>query len=376
MALMISANDSHLQGWQAPPVRRRVLLSGAAAWITAAAALPARARPPGQAVRLAAAWDDAGGPRHHAGLLEARSDVLRVLASIELPSRAHGLCAEPGDSVLFVARRPGDWLLRWRPRRGAAQWLWSDTYRCFTGHVASLPGHPLLCTAETDLDTGLGLVATRDRQSLAMQAEWPTHGTDPHQMLADADGSLLVANGGIPTAPETGRAKRDLDRMDPSLVRLDPRTGRCLGQWRLDDPRLSIRHLARHPGGTVGVALQAEHDDASVKARAPVLALFDGRSLRSVAIPLPLAGYGGDIAATAEGFCVSVPRAGGVAHWTTGGGWLGLHPLPGACALASGPDGLWAGGLDAAAHRSGPGAPGRARLPRLKLDNHWAMPTA
>ncbi len=370
---MISANDSHLQGWRAPPTRRRGLLSGAAAWITTTIALPAWGRHPGQAAHLAAAWDTAGGPQHHTGLLEAHDGVLRVRASIVLPSRAHGPCAEPDGSLLWVARRPGDWLLRWHPRSGAAQWLWSDHDRCFTGHVAALPGTAQLCTAETDLDTGLGLIATRDRQTLALQAEWPTRGIDPHQMLVDADGSLLVANGGIPTLPETGRAKRDLDRMDPSLVRLDPRTGRCLGQWRLDDPRLSIRHLARHAGGIVGVALQAEHDDAGAKAGAPVLALFDGQSLRSVATPLPLAGYGGDIAATTEGFCVSVPRAGGVAHWTTHGAWLGLRPLPGACALASGPGGLWAGGHDTAAHWSGPPAPARTGLPRLKLDNHWAV---
>lgn len=373
MVPMISANDSHLQDLRIQPPRRRTLLSGGAAWIASTAALPAWAGPTGRVARLAAAWDDTDGRRHHAGLLEARGDVLRVLARIELPSRAHGLCAEPGGSVLVVARRPGDWLLRWQPRSGAAQWLWSDAGRCFTGHVARLPGQPLLCAAETDLDTGLGLLATRHPQTLALQAEWPTGGIDPHQMLADADGSVLVANGGILTLPETGRAKHDLDRMDPSLVRLDPRTGRCLGQWRLHDPRLSIRHLARHAGGTIGAALQAEHDDAGEKARAPVLALFDGQSLRSVPAPRPLAGYGGDIAATAEGFCVSVPRAGGVAHWTAEGGWRGLQRLPGACALASGPDGLWAGGHDSAARWSGPGAAGRPGPPRLKLDNHWVV---
>lgn len=371
MVPMIYANDSQLQGWQTPLVRRRALLWGAAACGATAAAPPAWTRPPGQAARLAAAWSDTGGSRHHAGLLEAHGGALRVRARIALPSRAHGVCVEPDGGLLVVARRPGDWLLRWHPCSGTAQWLWSDHYRCFTGHMVRLPGHPLLCSAETDLDTGLGLIAIRDPLTLALQVAWPTGGMDPHHMLADVDGSLLVAHGGIPTLPETGRAKRDLDRMDPSLLRLDPRTGRCLGQWRLDDPRLSIRHLARHAGGAIGVALQAEHDDAGVKARAPVLALFDGRSLRSVAAPQPLAGYGGDIAATARGFCVSVPRAGGVAHWTADGGWLGLQPLPGACALASGPGGLWAGGHDTAARWSGPDAAGRPGPPRLKLDNHW-----
>jgi len=352
-------------------MHRRAWLSGAARWVTMAGVLPAWALPPGQAVRLAAAWDDVHAEQHHVGVVETRGDTLRVLAATEVPSRAHGLCVEPGGSVLFVARRPGDWLLRWRLRAGASQWLWSEPDRRFTGHVIGASVPSVLYTAETDLETGLGLLAARDRRTLALQAEWPTGGIDPHQMLADADGSLLVANGGIPTLPETGRAKLELNRMDPSLVRLDPRTGRLLGQWRLDDARLSIRHLAQHAGGTVGIALQAEHDDATVKAQAPVLALFDGRALRTAATPLALAGYGGDIAATTSGFCVSVPRAGGVAHWTVDGKWLGLRPLPGACALATAPDGLWAGGHDAAARWADTGATRQHTVPRLRLDNHW-----
>lgn len=345
-------------------MRRRALLSGSAGWLAMAWAQPA--------VHLAAAWSGPQAERHHVGWVEARSGSLRVLAATEVPSRAHGVGVEPDGSVLFVARRPGDWLLRWHPRTGALQWLWSDPDRRFTGHLSRPPTQPWLYTAETDLETGAGLLAARDPRTLALQAEWPTGGIDPHQLLADADGSLLLANGGIPTLPETGRAKWDLDRMDPSLVRLDPRTGRCLGQWRLDDARLSIRHLARHAGGTIGIALQAEHDDATAKAQAPVLALFDGRTLHTVPAPMALAGYGGDIAATAAGFGVSVPRAGGVAHWAADGGWLGLRLLPGACALASGPGGLWAGGHDTAAHWTDAGAASRHAVPRLKLDNHWA----
>ena len=46
-------------------------------------------------------------------------------------------------------------------------------------------------------------------------------------MLRAADGSLMVANGGIPRDAE-GR-KIELERMAPSLVRLDPRGGELLG---------------------------------------------------------------------------------------------------------------------------------------------------
>lgn len=39
--------------------------------------------------------------------------------------------------------------------------------------------------------------------------------------------------------------------------------------------------------------------------RRPVLAVFDGASLRAVAAAAPLAGYGGSIAALGDGFAVS-----------------------------------------------------------------------
>jgi hypothetical protein len=79
---------------------------------------------------------------------------------------------------------------------------------------------------------------------------------DPHELLLDADGSLVVANGGIPALPETGRLKIHMDRMDASLVRLDTRTGALRGQWRLADKRLSLRHIAwgDAPGGMLQAA--------------------------------------------------------------------------------------------------------------------------
>ena len=52
----------------------------------------------------------------------------------------------------------------------------------------------------------------------------------------------IVANGGLWRTLEG--QKRDLDRMDPSLVKLDGRDGALRAQWRLPDPRLSIRAVS------------------------------------------------------------------------------------------------------------------------------------
>lgn len=375
----------------AGPRRRSLLTAGGGLWLTSLlpAARPARAQTPGTPAtpRFAAAWDDADG-MHNVGVLAAREGTgrLEVQARIELPSRAHGLAWEPGGTLLATARRPGDWLLRWSPDAGSTraapgakpQWRWSEPDRRFTGHTLRDPSGQRLYSVETDLESGQGLVVARDPATLDVQAEWPTHGIDPHQLIWGADGHLLVANGGVPSMPETGRLKRGLERMDPSLVRLDRASGKLLGQWRLADPRLSIRHLAMDSAGRVGIALQAEHDDAALKAASPVLAIFDGQGLSLAAAPQALAGYGGDVAATAEGFVVSVPRAGGVARWSASGQWRGLETLAEACALASPAAGAaggawWAGGLSEARCHGPAGVVTGYPLPPLRLDNHWVI---
>jgi hypothetical protein len=370
--------------------RRHALLAlaGLGAWALAPRA--AWARNPSGTVHLAAAWERQGS--FHIGLLSTLEDAgqaLQVHASLEVPTRAHGLCVLPDGSVLATARRPGDWLVRWRPGRGAEpRWLWQDGERSFNGHVVASTDGARLYTTETDVETGASLIGVRDARTLRKIAEWPTHGIDAHELTWDprvphrGAPTLIVANGGVPTAPETGRAKRNLDTMDSSLARLDARTGRLLGQWRLRDPRLSLRHLAWSPdGATLGIALQAEHDDTAVKDAAPVLALFDGTALRVVAAPQAIAqgihGYGGSMAATPAGWAVSCPRAHGIATFSLQGQWQGLVPLPEACPLAVQGSALWAGGLGASLQSAQAAAPlrhphGRG-LQDVRLDNHWVL---
>ncbi|WP_436135649.1 DUF1513 domain-containing protein [Acidovorax sp. LjRoot129] len=372
--------------------RRRALalLGGLGACVIAPSAAFAKA---GDRVQLAAAWERQGS--FYIGLLSTREgagQALQIHAALEVPTRAHGLCVLADGSVLATARRPGDWLVRWHPGQGAEpQWLWQDGERSFNGHVLASADGGQLYTTETDAETGASSIVVRDARTLAKTAEWPTLGIDAHELVWDTQvgrnqsggaPTLIVANGGVPTAPETGRVKRNLDTMDSSLVRLDARTGRPLGQWRLQDPRLSLRHLAWSPDGTtLGIALQAEHDDTAAKDTAPVLALFDGTALRVVAAPQPTAqslrGYGGSIAATPTGWAVSCPRAHGIATFSLQGAWQGLVPLPEVCALAMRGGALWAGGLASSLQDVQARAPwnhphGQA-LHGARLDNHWVV---
>ncbi|KQP23051.1 DUF1513 domain-containing protein [Pseudorhodoferax sp. Leaf267] len=346
-------------------------------WLALTLAVLAAPAMAGRAPRLLAAWqtepqDTADAARYQIGLLAAQGGALQVLHALDVPTRAHGLLAEAGGSVLAVARRPGDWMLRWTPGQAEPQTAWIEPDRAFNGHVIASRDGQRLYTTETDLETGAGWIGVRDAASLEKAAEWPTQGMDPHELLLDADGTLLVANGGVPTLPETGRLKIGLERMDASLVRLDTRSGALRGQWRLPDPRLSLRHIAW--GGTpgrrlLGIALQAEHADAEVRQAAPVLALFDGQALRVAGAPQPLAGYGGDIAWANGAFAVSCPRANGFARYGADGAWQGFTPLAEACSLAGDGAGLWAGGLERALHTAA--ATSASSVHGLRLDNHW-----
>lgn len=358
-----------------------------------AAATPLVTTP--SACTLAAAWRSNDGVQgDFVGLLRAdwAQTQIQVQAAVPVPSRAHGLLAEPGGGFLAVASRPGQWLLRCDDQGKVVQWHQMEREaegRRLDGHVcASLDGE-WLYTTETNPLSGQGWIAVRERRTLRKVAEWRTHGIEPHQALLDASGALVVANGGILRAE--GDKKRDLHLMDSSLVRLNPTTGERLSQWRLKDPRLSLRHLAwSHPGGNVGtstsgkpllgIALQAEHDDLTQRRAAPVLAVWDGAKLVTPSLVSAGAGYAGDIAAGPEGgFVVSCQRAGMAVQWRpeAPAELVAVAQLQEVCALAP-----WQADMSTHGVLMGAGrglgrwhptmSPGFLKWPNaMALDNHW-----
>ena len=313
---------------------RRRLLRAAAAW---ALAQPIRAvglaSTPGSA--LLGAWRRDG--RDCVGIWQPGAGA----RGLEIPFRAHEVLVDRTrpQSAIAVARRPGEFLARVDlASMELATLRGIDPEYVTNGHaVFSGDGRSLL-VSESDVLTGAGMVGIYDTDTLGCHARYSTFGIGPHALLCEPGGTLLVANSGVLTLPQSGRAKLNAGHIDASLVRLGA-DGRPLGQWRLQDLNLSIRHLARARDGTVGIALQAEHMDASERERAPVFALFDGGSLRCVesAAP-PLGGYGGDVACieTAVGplFAVGCTRAGAIALWDAEGRTRGAYALRSACALS------------------------------------------
>lgn len=373
--------------------------------LAATASHTTRKRPSGQ--RFAACWDNPQS-QHFAGWLQLdASGQLTTLHQLELPTRGHGLALLPDGSLLVAARRPGDWLIRLTPGQ-PAQWLWQASDRVFSGHVLVSADGLRIYTTEIDTNNGQGLLGVRDARSLQLQAEHKTFGLDPHAVLGlpatqsiakthPLAGMLFVANGGIDTSIETGRVKRQLQQMDPSICCLHPDTGERLGQWRLPDPRLSLRHLAwalpdpsqASSTPTLGIALQAEHDDPALKAAAPLLARLSWADQAEGALSLAtgqpaLAGYGGDVTVAGRGpqaqFLVSATRGQVVARYALDGQYLGSTPLAEAGALAVDASSVWVGGragvmrvaTGAEVNQANTTLPGHLHpWANGRVDNHW-----
>jgi hypothetical protein len=312
----------------------------------------------------------------------------RVAAALATPTRAHGLQALTDGGFVAVAIRPGRWIVRCDAQGQAVQWLHMNDEpegRTLDGHLCVSADGQWLYTAETDARSGQGWVSVRDARSLQKVAQWRTFGVEPHQVLLDSTGALMVANGGILRAE--GDKKRDLHLMDSSLVRLDPRTGERLGQWRLKDPRLGIRHMAWSQTQAptpplLGIALQNEHDDLTVRRNSPVLAVWDGDTLQTPAQAPGAGGYAGDITAGPDGgFVLSCLRTHTALQWNpaTPDAMLSVAQLQDVGALASWPDAQHTQGVLLGANRG----VGRwhPTLPPVFLkwptgmapDNHWVL---
>jgi uncharacterized protein len=331
-------------------VQRRTLLRGVLRYAASATlAAPALLRhghasgvtpAPGEQ-SMASAWLVGGVSQVGAFSVNWQSGQMRLLHSHAVPSRAHGLLATPQGYWAF-AHRPGRWFMHVLSN-GQAQLHDTSAEPCtLNGHGALSAGGQWLYTSETDATTGQGKVGVRQASTGTLLQHWATHGLDPHQLLCLPDGSLLVANGGIERDSAGRKLPASTHGLDSSLVQLDGSSGRLLGQWRLADPHISLRHLALHntpQGLQVGVALQAGHARPADRAAAPLLALWNGQALvtPNTRNTHPKAdGYVGDIAAgPRDGFTLSAQKQGEVLWWQPGADFTVLAQLTQPCGLSA-----------------------------------------
>ncbi|MEM1237158.1 MAG: DUF1513 domain-containing protein [Pseudomonadota bacterium] len=208
----------------------------------------------GAAVLAVPSWADIGSPRllsaakrpDGAFALYGMDPAGRILFEQPLPSRGHAAAAHPSRAVAVAfARRPGTFALVLDCATGALlKTLESPEGRHFYGHGVFSADGTTLFTTEQDYDTATGLVGIWDADFRRV-GEIRSGGIGPHEIrrLPGTD-TLVVANGGIETHPDSGRVKLNIPTMEPNLSYLSP-DGALLDQYRPPrEARLnSIRHI-------------------------------------------------------------------------------------------------------------------------------------
>jgi len=273
-------------------------------------------------------WADAGSPAYLSAA--ARDDgayVLcgisagrQVLFQIPLPARGHAAAANPTrPQAVAFARRPGTFALVIDCITGATvTTLHAPDGRHFYGHGTFSADGTILYTTENDYEAGRGRVGIWDvAAGYARAGEFSSGGIGPHDIkrLPDSD-TLVIANGGIETHPDSGRTKLNIPTMAPNL---SYSTGGRVVETVTLDPALhknSIRHLAIAGDGTVAFGTQWQGDTAAP----PLVGLHNRGTAARLATAPPnelrdMQGYVGSIAFDADDRTViaTSPR-GGIVH--------------------------------------------------------------
>ncbi len=323
-------------------IDRRALLLGTLSFLGAAglgvrAGLAADAAD--QAAFVAAARVDQG----FAILILSRDGT--VLRQLPLEARGHDIAIDrkSGRAVAF-ARRPGTFAIAFDLDSIREPIVFNAAEgRHFYGHGAFSADGRLLYVSENDIEAGQGVIGIYDvAAGYKKLGEMPSLGVGPHEIILLDDGrTLAVANGGIDTVPEAGRAMLNLDGMKPNLAFVDALNGTLLARHELpsDLNRLSIRHIAADAHGAVWFGGQWEGDLAET----PELI---GRASRDLPLRLiepnmptgvSLKGYIGSVAASGNGAIIgaSAPKAGKIVYIAAESGlMIGESALPDGCGIA------------------------------------------
>jgi hypothetical protein len=300
-----------------------------------------RAAENAQATRYLSACSDRQGKHFLAGL-NARGELS---FQTPLPGRAHAVTPHPNENYcMVVARRPGDFLLAVDSQSGKVLAKAAPTrHRHFYGHGVFEPSGQLFYASENAFDAGKGVIGVYDAaDGWRRIGELASHGIGPHELLMTPDGdTLAVANGGIRTHPDTGRAKLNLASMAPSLAYIDRHSGALLEKASLAPAlrRLSIRHLDLIDERRIAIAMQYQGGAAD---KVPLAALHvRGQPLRALELPesvrIRLRQYGGSVKADDSGqwLAASAPRGNRVCFWHLQKGFIDAIEVADGCGLAA-----------------------------------------
>jgi hypothetical protein len=310
-----------------------------------------------------------------AGIL---SEAGKLLYTVALPDRGHDVTFDPvsGRSVVFP-RQPGTFAVVFdHGRRSRPKTIAAVAGRHFYGHGAFSPDGALLYATENDFDNAAGMIGVYDaRGDFQRIGELPTHGAGPHELLLLGDGrTLAVANGGVETHPDFGRAKLNVATMRPSYVLIDRVTGDLIEKHepKTDLHQLSIRHMDIDAGGAVWFGCQYE---GATTDRPPLVGRVSrDRGLELIDMPAKalngLRNYIGAMAANREAGTMAVSSPAGntyVVFDTRSGGVISVNAMTEVCGIAPDKAGFIA---SSGAGRIVNGGGGAVFEPDYVWDNH------
>ncbi|NQZ90342.1 MAG: DUF1513 domain-containing protein [Colwellia sp.] len=265
------------------------------------------------------------------------------VSRIALPARGHDaidIAGKSGRAIVF-ARRPGLFAfdVDFISGRIVHQIEPEKGYHFYGHGVISTKNNSLL-TSENHYGTGNGYIVERDLSNYQIINRYRSGGIGPHQIaLMSDDETLVIANGGIKTHPEQPRKKLNLDSMKPNLSYLNLASGKIIEQHKLDNPQLSIRHLAVSAQDKVIAGLQYQGTKTDLVPLA--ISHFQGGALKYLTAPnhqwRSMSQYTASVCVDNNNdlVAISCPRADMITYWSlSNDNFLGTERLSDGAGLA------------------------------------------
>jgi hypothetical protein len=207
--------------------------------------------------------------------------------------RGHGMCQNPTkpEEIMMFSRRPGTLAVRVNTLSGEVDHVFhSEPNHHMHGHGCYSADGTQLFYTESDYVTGEGKVTVRDANTLAFKGCFSSYGIGPHEMaLMPDDKTLVVANGGLRTHPDSGRTVLNYESMRSTLAYINSENGQLISEHVLAEPKASIRHLDVASDGTVAIALQVQRAAMSDDHLVPLAAVHkDGHDIEVLNAPTGL----------------------------------------------------------------------------------------
>lgn len=270
------------------------------------------------------------------------------ILELALPDRGHAAAyhAATGACVTF-ARRPGKFALAFNKNRKSdgyeTQLILPEANRHFYGHGLFSADGRLLYATENNYADATGIISVRDVAGRYRHiGEFSSYGTGPHELCLLPDNkTLVVANGGIATHPDSGRTKLNLATMAPNISYIDSQTGELLEQYQLPKTlhQLSIRHMS--VVGADVLAFGCQYQGPALDQPALIGFHKRGHALEIHAAPASiqpqLKNYIGSIATSHDSNVVaaSAPRGGLITYWDASScSYIGQTRLRDGCGIA------------------------------------------